>query len=94
MTLQRAIQWMKLAILAMEVLLRLLRCLPRLRKEGRQAITAAGLAYVAAWEALADRDLSREEAGEARGKLEALGREVEDVLQVMAEALGLQKEKI
>ncbi len=83
---------MKLAIGLLEVLLRLLVRWPRLRKEAREAIQAAGVAYNEAWDALADRDLTRQEVAAVRKKLEAFGQETEDVLQVLAGILGLKEE--
>lgn len=93
MTLQGALRWVRLAILALELALRLLLGLPRLRKEAREAINAAGLAYKELRDALADRDLTREEVAEIRKKAEAFGRETQDVLQVLAGVLGLQEEE-
>ena len=92
MTVQRAIRWVRLAILVLETVGRLLKSLPRLRREAREAIGAAGLAYKEVWEALKDRDLTREEAVEVRKKLEAFGRETEDILQLLAQLLAIGKE--
>jgi hypothetical protein len=91
-SLHGAVRWLKLAVLALELVLRLLRSLPRLRKEANEAIDAAGLAYKEAWEALADRDLTRQEVAEVRKKLEVFGQGTEDVLQVLARVLGLKEE--
>ncbi len=92
MSLHVAVRWLKLAILALELVLRLLASLPRLRREANEAIAAAGLAYKEAWDALADRDLTRQEVAEVRKKLEAFRRETEDLLQVLAGILGLKEE--
>ena len=82
----------KLAIGLVQVLLRLLVSWPRLRKEAREAIQAAGVAYMTLWNAMEDRDLTREEVAAVRKKLEAFGQETEDVLQVLAGILGIKEE--
>lgn len=56
-----------------------------------QAINA-GLAYKEAWEALEDRDLTREEVAAVRKKLEAFAGETEDVLQLLARVLMIREE--
>ena len=86
------IKWVKAAILILEAVTRLLRNWPRLRREADVVIDAAGLAYIEAWKALADRDLTRNEVAEVREKLESLGREAEEVLQLLAHILGIGKE--
>ncbi|MBI2855645.1 MAG: hypothetical protein HYX93_02225 [Chloroflexi bacterium] len=83
----------RLAIVILEAVLRLLGSWPRLRKEADEAIDAASLAYNEAWEALADRELTRDEVAEVRKRLEAFGRETEEVLQLLAHVLGIGKEK-
>jgi hypothetical protein len=92
MTVSGIVHWLKLAIMVLGLVLRLLLSLPRLRKEAREAVNAAGLAYKEAWEALADRSLTREEVMEVRRKLEAFGKETEDVLKLLAQVLGLEEE--
>jgi hypothetical protein len=93
MTVSGVVRWLNLAVLALQLMLRLLLGLPRLRKEAREAISAAGLAYREAWEALADRELTREEVAEVRRRLEAFGKETEDVLKLLARVLGLEEEE-
>ena len=92
MTVQAAVRWVKLALVALGVVLRLLGSLPRVRREAWEAINAAGLAYKEAWEALEDRALTQEEVAEIRKKLEVFGQETEDVLQVLAGVLGLKED--
>ena len=92
MTVSGIVHWLKLGILVLGLVLRLLLSLPRLRKEAREAVNAAGLAYKEAWEALADRSLTQEEVAEVRRKLEAFGKETEDVLKLLAQVLGLEEE--
>ena len=84
---------MKLAIGLLQVLLRLLVSWPRLRKEAREAIQAAGVAYMTLWNALEDRDLTREEVAQVREKLKAFAQETEDVLQLLARVAGIGKEE-
>ncbi len=84
---------MKLAIGLLQVLLRLLVSWPRLRKEAREAIQAAGLAYMTLWNALEDRDLTREEVAQVREKLKAFAQETEDVLQLLARVVAIGKEE-
>lgn len=86
------LRWVKLAILALELVLRLLAGLPRLRKAAREAIQSAGAAYSSVWKALEDRELTREEVAQIREKAEALGREIDDVARVLADVLGVGKE--
>ena len=84
---------MKLAIGLLQVLLRLLVSWPRLRKEAREAIQAAGVAYMTLWNALEDRDLTREEVAQVREKLKAFAQETEDVLQLLARVVAIGKEE-
>ncbi len=84
-------QRLKMALMVLEVLVRLLRGLPRLRKEAREAMDAAGAAYRELRLDLRDRDLTREEVAALRRKVEALGKETEDVFRVLGEVLGLEE---
>ena len=82
---QGALRWVKLAIMALELVIRLLSGLPRLRKEAREAIQAAALAYATLWNAVEDRELTRDEVAQLRDKVQAVGHEVQDVAKVLAE---------
>ena len=84
---------LKLAIGRLQVLLRLLVSWPRLRKEAREAIQDTGVAYMTLWNALEDRDLTREEVAQVREKLKAFAQETEDVLQLLARAVAIEKEE-